>query len=312
MNFTQQSWNTPNREIAGSKGSIDLNQGGGIHEDVGSHRHSLENVVREQFADPQKTTDQQKYDMARNLATYLGKIREQYRMDFKADEEKIRQRAVALYFIDTLGIRVGNRKKEGNTSETAGCCSLRKKHLKLYKENNNQVVEFDFLCKGSIRYYNQISVEKIVYSNLQRFLKNKSDEGYVFDRLSPTHLNTYLKTFMDGLTTKVFRTYHACRIMQQELDKFTRAKRHESYKIGYCKKSIKLVAIFLNHQRAVAEKGGNKKFETSLTSAKLYYIDPRIVVAWCTKWCVPIENIYSTSQREKLLWAMTADADFKF
>lgn len=31
-------------------------------------------------------------------------------------------------------------------------------------------------------------------------------------------------------------------------------KTHESYKIWYCKKSIKLVAIFLNHQRAAAEK----------------------------------------------------------
>ncbi|XP_052678492.1 DNA topoisomerase 1-like [Crassostrea angulata] len=312
MNFTHNAWNTHKREIAGSKGSIDLNRGGGIHEDVGSHRHSLENVVREQFADPQEARDQKKYDKARNLATYLGKIREQYRMDFKSDEDKIRQRAVALYFIDILGIRVGNRKKEGDTSETAGCCSLRKKHLKLYGEKNNHMVEFDFLGKGSIRYSNKISVDEIVYSNLQRFLKNKSDEGYVFDLLRTTHLNTYLKTFMDGLTAKVFRTYHACRKMQQELDNFICAKKHQSYKISYCKDSIKSVAIFLNHQQAVTKKGGNKEFETSLTSAKLYYIDPRIVVGWCTKWCVPIEKIYSTSQRGKLLWAMTAEADYDF
>lgn len=272
----------------------------------------MDKLVQEQFADPQETKEKKKFDKARQLATCLGKLREQYRMDFEADEDKTRQRAVALYFIDTLGIRAGNRKKEGDTSETAGCCSLRKRHLKLFKENNNYVVEFDFLGKGSIRYYNQISVEKIVYSNLLRFLKNKSDEGYVFDRLRTTHLNTYLKTFMDGLTAKVFRTYHACRIMQQELDKFPREKTHESYKIWYCKKSIKLVAIFLNHQRAAAEKGGNKKFKTSLTSAKLYYIDPRIVVAWCTKCSVPIENIYSTSQRDTFLWSMTAGPDYKF
>lgn len=238
-------------------------------------------------------------------------------MDFKSDEDKIRQRAVALYFIDILGIRVGNRKKEGDTSETAGCCSLRKKHLKLYGEKNNHMVEFDFLGKGSIRYSNKISVDEIVYSNLQRFLKNKSDEGYVFDLLRTTHLNTYLKTFMDGLTAKVFRTYHACRKMQQELDNFIcgfffAAKKHQSYKISYCKDSIKSVAIFLNHQQAVTKKGGNKEFETSLTSAKLYYIDPRIVVGWCTKWCVPTEKIYSTSQRGKLLWAMTAEADYNF
>lgn len=36
-------------------------------------------------------------------------------------------------------------------------------------------------------------------------------------------------------------------------------------------------AFYYDH---IFVQGGNKKFETSLTSAKLYYIDPRIVVAW--------------------------------
>uniref|UniRef100_A0A8W8MRM9 DNA topoisomerase n=1 Tax=Magallana gigas TaxID=29159 RepID=A0A8W8MRM9_MAGGI len=171
MSLNNRECNTQKKGIAGSNGSIDLKRG------RGSHHHCLDKLVQEQLADLQETRDKQKYDKARNLATCLGKIREQYRMDFKADEDKIRQRAVALYLIDTLGIRVGNRKKEGDTSETAGCCSLRKKHLKLYGEKNNHMVEFDFLGKGSIRYSNKISVDEIVYSNLQRFLKNKSDEG---------------------------------------------------------------------------------------------------------------------------------------
>lgn len=57
------------------------------------------------------------------------------------------------------------------------------------------MVEFDFLGKGSIRYSNKISVDEIVYPNLQRFLKNKSDEGYVFDllRVSFTIVYSYLQ-----------------------------------------------------------------------------------------------------------------------
>lgn len=112
---------------------------------------------------------------------------------------------ILFFLFPQLGIRVGNRKKEGDTSETAGCCSLRKKHLKLNKENNNHVVELDFIGKGSIRYYNQMSVEKIVYSNLQRFLMNKSDEGYVFDRLCVKFTIVY--SYLQVLSQKSFYNY---------------------------------------------------------------------------------------------------------
>lgn len=45
-----------------------------------------------------------------------------------------------------------------------GCCSLRVEHIKLYPKMDDQeyVVEFDFLGKDSIRYYNKIPVEKRV------------------------------------------------------------------------------------------------------------------------------------------------------
>lgn len=45
-----------------------------------------------------------------------------------------------------------------------GCCSLRVEHIKLHPELDGQeyVVEFDFLGKDSIRYYNKVPVEKRV------------------------------------------------------------------------------------------------------------------------------------------------------
>ena len=63
-----------------------------------------------------------------------------------------------------LALRAGNEKEEGETADTVGCCSLRVEHIRLYPKMDGQefVVEFDFLGKDSIRYYNKIPVEKRV------------------------------------------------------------------------------------------------------------------------------------------------------
>ena len=49
------------------------------------------------------------------------------------------------------------------------------------------VVEFDFLGKDSIRYYNAVSVEKRVFKNLIMFTDNKSPGDDVFDRLNVSY-----------------------------------------------------------------------------------------------------------------------------
>lgn len=49
------------------------------------------------------------------------------------------------------------------------------------KEN---VVVFDFLGKDSIRYYNEVPVEKRVFKNLVLFMENKKGEDDLFDRLN--------------------------------------------------------------------------------------------------------------------------------
>ena len=50
---------------------------------------------------------------------------------------KIRQRAVALYFIDKLALRAGNEKDE-DQADTVGCCSLRVEHIKLHEEHEGK------------------------------------------------------------------------------------------------------------------------------------------------------------------------------
>ncbi|KAJ8259974.1 hypothetical protein GJAV_G00175610 [Gymnothorax javanicus] len=326
--------------------------------------------------------DWQKYETARRLKKCVDRIRNQYRDDWKSKEMRIRQRSVALYFIDKLALRAGNEKEEGETADTVGCCSLRVEHIKLSPELDGQefVVEFDFLGKDSIRYYNKVPVEKRVFKNLQLFMENKQPEDDLFDRLNTSILNKHLQELMDGLTAKVFRTYNASITLQQQLKELTSPEENIPAKILSYNRANRAVAILCNHQRAppktfeksmqnlqskidakkdqlfdakrelksakadakvrrdekskkaveskkkavqrieeqlmklevqATDREENKQI--ALGTSKLNYLDPRISVAWCKKWGIPVEKIYNKTQREKFAWAIDmADEDYEF
>jgi DNA topoisomerase-1 len=79
--------------------------------------------------------DMQKYEKARELKSRIDKIRTNYVNEFKSKEMKVRQRSVALYFIDKLALRAGNEKDE-EQADTVGCCSLRVEHISLHPEKD--------------------------------------------------------------------------------------------------------------------------------------------------------------------------------
>nr|XP_005564282.1 PREDICTED: DNA topoisomerase I, mitochondrial isoform X5 [Macaca fascicularis] len=324
----------------------------------------------------------QKFETARRLRGFVDEIRSQYQADWKSQEMKTRQRAVALYFIDKLALRAGNEKEDGEAADTVGCCSLRVEHVQLHPEADGcqHVVEFDFLGKDSIRYYNRVPVEKPVYKNLQLFMKNKDPQDDLFDRLTTTSLNKHLHELMDGLTAKVFRTYNASVTLQEQLRALTRAEDSIAAKILSYNRANRAVAILCNHQRATSstfeksmqnlqtkiqvkkeqvaearaelrkaraehkaqgdgksrsvlekkrrlleklqeqlawlsvqatDKEENK--QVALSTSKLNYLDPRISIAWCKRFRVPVEKIYSKTQRERFAWALAmAGEDFEF
>ena len=82
--------------------------------------------------------DMMKYEKARQLKGTIGKIRDNYNVDLKSKEMRIRQRAVALYFIDKLALRAGNEKDE-DSADTVGCCSLRVEHITLFGEKDGKI-----------------------------------------------------------------------------------------------------------------------------------------------------------------------------
>ncbi|CAJ1057227.1 DNA topoisomerase I%2C mitochondrial isoform X1 [Xyrichtys novacula] len=196
--------------------------------------------------------DWEKFEVARKLKSCVDDIRNQYHQDLKSKEMVNRQRAVALYFIDKLALRAGNEKEEGETADTVGCCSLRVEHITLHEEleGNQCVVEFDFLGKDSIRYYNKVPVIRRVFKDLKLFMENKQAGDDLFDRLNTTMLNKHLSSLMPGLTAKVFRTYNASITLQQQLKELTNNSDSVAEKILAYNRANRAVAILCNHQRA--------------------------------------------------------------
>lgn len=208
--------------------------------------------------------DWQKYETARRLHKHIDKIRSTYREEWKSKEMRIRQRGVALYFIDKLALRAGNEKDE-DQADTVGCCSLRVEHIELHKQYNDQenVVVFDFLGKDSIRYYNAVPVEKRVFKNLELFKENKKDGDDLFDRLNTVVMNEHLRELMEGLTAKVFRTYNASWTLQCQLNEMTDPDASLPEKLLAYNRANRAVAVLCNHQRAVP-----KSHEKSMENLK--------------------------------------------
>ena len=83
-------------------------------------------------------------------------------------------------------------------------------------------------------------------------------------------------------------------------------------KLESLKKKVERLELRLQKKEiAKVDKIENKTI--ALSTSKLNYLDPRISVAWCKRFDVPVEKVYNNTQRKKFRWAMEmVDADFVF
>lgn len=203
-------------------------------------------------------SDYRKYEKARELkGKLIEDIRDEYQNNWKSNDLFLRQRGVAMYFIDRLALRCGNDKDTSKKADTVGCCSLKIENIELKDDN---VIELDFLGKDSIRYQNSVEVPKLVYKNLKDFIKGKDKKEKIFDKLSSSELNNFLKEKLSGLTAKVFRTYNASFTLDIELKKnsHTILSKSVEEKVQYFNDANRTVAILCNHQKAVSKNFGEQ------------------------------------------------------
>jgi len=126
--------------------------------------------------------DFKKFEKARALKEHIDRIRRDYTRELKSDVMADRQRATAMYLIDRFALRAGNEKDTDNEADTVGCCSLKYEHVTLKEPNT---VIFDFLGKDSIRFHDEVTVDRQVFKNLKMFKKAPKEDGDdIFDRLN--------------------------------------------------------------------------------------------------------------------------------
>ena len=149
--------------------------------------------------------DFNKFEKARGLKEHIDRIRGDYTRELKSEVMADRQRATAMYLIDKFALRAGNEKDAENEAETAGCCSLKYEHITLREPNT---VIFDFLGKDSIRFYNEVTVDRQVFKNLRMFKKSPKGEGDdIFDRLTVSvHITVISRRHFALCRHNTFRT----------------------------------------------------------------------------------------------------------
>lgn len=200
-------------------------------------------------------SDMHKFDMARKLKRKIKTIRIANEQNLISSDIKIKQLATALYFIDHFALRVGNEKRE-DEADTVGVASLRVEHMELLEDDK---IKLDFLSKDSIRYINIVKVDNVVYNNIKEFINKKQPTDELFNLINSNDINKYLQEFMPDLTAKVFRTYNASTLFQNELDKIT--KKYSDLDIedkinillDEFNKANAKVAILCNHQKSVSK-----------------------------------------------------------
>lgn len=212
-------------------------------------------------------SDKEKFDLARKLKKKIGEIRNKFTSDLESNNLITRQLSTALYLIDELAIRVGGKKDAKEQADTVGVTSLRVEHLNLLENNT---VKLDFLGKDSVRFCKLFKVSDNVYKNLKEFTKDKEKKIDIFDKITATTLNNYLKSFMKDLSAKVWRTYKASSTFQKELNKIKEddiKDFNENEKLNYLLSKFNYantqVALLCNHQKNIS-----KNFDEQINKIK--------------------------------------------
>ena len=202
--------------------------------------------------------DKEKYEKAVNLAKEIDKIKDRIVKDMKSKDQKISRISTACYLIYRTAMRVGDE-KDPDEADTVGATTLRKEHIKI----TDNVIEFDFLGKDSVRWQETVVAEghdKQFQENLKKLVEKKKPKDDIFDDITSRHVNAYYSSIVKGLTAKVFRTYLATTVVKNYLVEHDNIKgKTANEKIYHAKLANLEAAMMCNHKRTIP-----KTFEQSL------------------------------------------------
>ncbi|MEM3737340.1 MAG: DNA topoisomerase I [Candidatus Bathyarchaeia archaeon] len=200
----------------------------------------------------------EKFNKARELEGNINALREYIWRNLNSEDLKRRKAATVCYLIDELKLRVGDE-KDKDEADTVGATTLRPEHIHF---ESNGTVNFDFLGKDSVRWCRSVSLPTPVIENLKEF--SSTAKSSIFAGINSKVISSFLGEVMPGLTAKVFRTYHASKIVEEYL----KTSKVSWADPDYCKKYVATMAnlqaaISCNHKRKLP-----KNWRSSLAKQK--------------------------------------------
>ena len=188
--------------------------------------------------------EKEKFDQAKDLEKTIEKVRRHIMSNLKAEDLKRRKIATVCYLIDALKLRVGDEKDRDETN-TVGATTLRSSHIKISPDG---LATFNFLGKDSVRWHKQVRLPVTVAENLEEFIQNS--HSLIFNGIRSDTVGQFLSEAVPNLTAKVFRTYHATKIVKEHLTAEVIPKSAPDYVKQHAATMANLqAAVVCNHKR---------------------------------------------------------------
>nr|XP_014352319.1 PREDICTED: DNA topoisomerase 1-like [Latimeria chalumnae] len=270
--------------------------------------------------------DWQKYEMARRLKDVVAQIRSEYRHDWKSREMKNRQRAVALYFIDkvqgklqvfkNLHLFMENKDPNDDLFDRLSTTTLNK-HLqdlmdgltaKVFRTYNASITLQQQL-KELTDPEDNVAAKILSYNRANRAVALLCNH----QRAPPKTFEKSMLNLQAKIEAKEMQLAEAIRDLRRaKADHKVKKDEKSAKEVEKKEKAVERIKEQLMKLKLQAtDKEENKQI--ALGTSKLNYLDPRITIAWCKKYGVPIEKIYNKTQRDKFAWAIDmTDEDFEF
>lgn len=276
--------------------------------------------------------DIEKFNKAIELRKRIGDVRKHVEANLGAEDLTRRKIATVCYLIDALKLRVGDE-KDPDEADTVGATTLRPEHMKF---GENDIVSFDFLGKDAVRWQKEIRLPRQVIGNIQEFAKTAKSS--IFEGVGSQNVSLFLDEVVPDVSAKVFRTYHASKVVDDFLSSSEVSKPDPEYEKRHVATMANLeAAIVCNHKRKPPKKWEEsleKKVErlkrlkakstpSALKQAKALaykiktiretrdynlgtslksYIDPRIYYTWGKKTDFDWKLYYPKTLQKKFSW----------
>jgi DNA topoisomerase I len=280
--------------------------------------------------------EMKKFEKAKELEKNFRRLEQHILKSLESDDEKKRKVATVCYLIDAVNMRVGDEKDE-DEADTVGATTLTKDNI-VIKENG--IVNFNFLGKDSVKWDKDVKLPENVIKNLKGFMASSKD--FVFDGVRSEDVNEFLSEIVEGITAKVFRTYHATKAVRDYMESSDVKKTDsETYKKYVATMANLQAAIVCNHKRKLPakwketvdkkkerleelkemekEKKTDKSKEAvktmemkiklmketkdyNLNTSLKSYVDPRVFYKWAEKVGFDWKKYYSKTLQKKFSW----------